>query len=266
VGVGEFDSAGVKLHYEITGSGPELLLIAGLGANRNSWAPVLPRLSERHTCITFDNRGAGLSDVPPGPYTIEQMSDDTAALIGHLGLGPVAAVGWSMGGVILQSLLIDHPGAVSRAVLLSTLPCYTNVQHAWLDGLLALRAAGVDPVVLGAAGIPWGFTAYTLADHDAAFAALQLGSEDPERTSNAGFAAQAQAIRVFDRRAELHKVSAPALVLVGAEDVLTQPSQAIEIAGLIPGARLAVLPRGSHGMIVEFPGPALAAIEEFLAG
>ena len=84
--------------------------------------------------------------------------------------------------------------------------------------------------------------------------------------SNAGFAAQAQAIRVFDRRAELHKVSAPALVLVGAEDVLTPPSQAIEIAGLIPGARLAVLPRGSHGMIVEFPGPALAAIEEFLAG
>jgi 3-oxoadipate enol-lactonase len=264
--VGEFDSAGVKLHYEMTGSGPELLLIAGLGANRNSWAPVLPQLSERHTCITFDNRGAGRSDVPEGPYSIEQMSDDTAALVEHLGIGPVPAIGWSMGGVILQSLLIDHPGSVSRAVLLSTLPSYSDVQHAWLDGLLALRAAGVDPVVLGAAGIPWAFTPLALASHPAAYAALRLGSEDPEPTSNAGFAAQAQAIRVFDRRTELHSVSVPTLVLVGAEDVLTPPSQAIEIAERIPGARLVVLPRGSHGMIIEFPGPALAVIEDFLAG
>lgn len=263
--MGEFDSAGVTLHYEITGSGPELLLISGLGANCNAWAPVLPQLSERHTCVTFDNRGAGLSDVPPGPYTIEQMSDDTAALIRHLGIGPVPAVGWSMGGVILQSLLIDHPGSVSRAVLLSTLPSYTDVQHAWLDGLLALRAAGVDPVILGAAGIPWGFTPHTLANHSTAFAALMLARQDPEPTSNAGFAAQAQAIRVFDRRAELHAVDTPTLVLVGAEDVLTPPSQAIEIAERIPGARLTVLPRGSHGMIVEFPGPTLAAIEVFLA-
>jgi 3-oxoadipate enol-lactonase len=264
--MGQFDSAGVKLHYEITGSGPELLLIAGLGANRNAWAAVLPQLRERHTCITFDNRGSGRSDVPGGPYTIEQMSDDTSALIEHLGIGPVPAVGWSMGGVILQSLLIDHPDSVSRAVLLSTLPCYTDVQHAWLDGLLALRAANADPITLGAAGIPWGFTAYTLVDHSAAYAALKLASEDPEPTSDAGFAAQAQAIRTFDRRAELHTITTPTLVLVGAEDVLTPPSQAVEIAERIPGSRLVVLPRGSHGMINEFPGPVLAAIEEFLAG
>jgi len=260
----EFDSAGVKLHYEITGSGPELLLISGLGASRKSWLPVLPQLSERHTCITFDNRGAGLSDVPPGPYTIEQMSDDTAALLAHLGTGPVPAVGWSMGGVILQALLLDHPDTVSRAVLLSTLPSYTDVQHAWLDGLLALRAAGVDPVVLGTSGIAWGFTPYTLTDHTAVYAALQLGAADPEATSAAGFAAQAAAIRVFDRRPELSAITTPVLVLVGAEDVLTPPSQSLEIAERISGSRLVVLPRGGHGMVVEFPNPVLAAIEGFL--
>jgi 3-oxoadipate enol-lactonase len=261
----EFDSAGVKLHYEITGSGPELLLISGLGASRRSWLPVLPQLSERHTCITLDNRGTGRSDVPPGPYSMEQLSDDAAALLAHLGLGPVRAVGWSMGGVILQAMLLDHPEAISRAVLLSTLPSYTDVQHPWLDGLLALRQAGVDPVVLGAAGIAWGFTPYTLTNHAAVAAALRLGAEDPEATSYAGFAAQAAGIRVFDRRAELHRVTAPTLVLVGAEDVLTPPSQAVEIAERIGGSKLTVLPRGGHGMIVEFPAPVLAAIEEFLA-
>ena len=260
----EFDSAGVKLYYEITGSGPGLLLISGLGASRKSWQTVLPQLSAGHTCITLDNRGVGRSDVPPGPYTIEQMADDAAALLAHLGLGPVPAVGWSMGGVILQSLLIDHPGLISRAVLLSTLPSYTDVQHAWLDGLLALRAAGVDPVVLGASGIAWGFTPYTLTNHTAVAAALRLGAEDPEPTSHAGFAAQAAAIRVFDRRAELPAITTPTLVLVGAEDVLTPPSQAVEIAERIGGSRLTVLPRGGHGMIVEFPAPVLLAIEEFL--
>ncbi|MEU6323716.1 alpha/beta fold hydrolase [Streptomyces sp. NPDC047009] len=261
----EFDSAGVKLHYETTGSGPELLLISGLGANRNAWAAALPELRERYTCITFDNRGTGQSDVPEGPYTIEQMSDDTAALIRHLGVGPVPAVGWSMGGVILQSLLIDHPDSVSKAVLLSTLPSYTDVQHAWLDGLLALRAAGADAITLAAAGIPWGFTPYTLVDHSAAYAALKLAGEDPEPTSDAGFAAQAQAIRTFDRRAQLHTISTPTLVLVGAEDILTPPRQAVEIAERIPGSRLVVLPRGSHGMLNEFPVPVLGSIEEFLA-
>ncbi|MCW2539342.1 MAG: alpha/beta hydrolase [Frankiales bacterium] len=259
-----FEANGVKLHYEEAGSGPPLLLIAGLGANRNSWATVVPVLSQRYRCITFDNRGAGQSDVPEGPYTIEQLAGDTVALLEHLGTGPIPAIGWSMGGVILQSLLIDYPAAVSKAVLLSTLPSYTDVQHAWLDGLLALRAAGADRITLGAAGIPWGFTAYTLTNHPAAYAALQLALSDPEPTSNEGFAAQAQAIRVFDRRAELHTISTPTLVLVGAEDVLTPPSQAIEIAERIPGSKLVVLTRGSHGMIVEFPVPVLAAIEEFL--
>lgn len=262
----KINSAGVQLHYETTGNGPELLLIAGLGANRNAWAAVLPQLSKQFTCITFDNRGSGRSDVPEGPYTIEQMSDDTAALIEHLGIGPVPAIGWSMGGVILQSLLIDHPDAISKAVLLSTLPSYTDVQHAWLDGLLALRAAGADPITLAAAGIPWGFTPYTLVDHAATYAALKLAREDPEPTSDAGFAAQAQAIRTFDRRAELHTITTPTLVLVGAEDILTPPSQAVEIADRISGSHLVVLPRGSHGMVIEFPGPVLASIEEFLAG
>ena len=255
---------GVSLYYEEAGSGPPLLLIAGLGGNRNSWATVVPVLSTRYRVFTFDNRGTGKSAVPTGPYSMEEMAHDTAALIDHLGTGPLPAVGWSMGGVILQSLLIDHPDKVSAAVLLSTLPSYTEVQHPWLDGLLALRQAGVDPVTLATATLPWAFTPYTLVDHVRTRAMLDLGAKDPEPTGFAGFAAQASGIRVFDRRPELTSVTTPTLVLVGAEDVLTPPSQSIEIASRIPGAELVVLPRGSHGMIIEFPAQTLAAIESFL--
>src|SRR5436190_1133234 len=122
MGVSHVTVNGIRLAYEEAGNGPPLLLISGLGANRLGWAPVVPLLAGHFRCITFDNRGTGQSDVPPGPYSIDQMADDAAAFIDALGVAPVAAVGWSMGGSILQSLLINHGRLVRRAVLLSTLP------------------------------------------------------------------------------------------------------------------------------------------------
>lgn len=255
---------GARIFYDGQGSGPPLLLISGLGANRLSWAPVVPLLKDSFRCITFDNRGVGQSDVPPGPYTIDQMADDTAALIDALGIAPVAAVGWSMGGSILQSLLINHGERLRRAVLLSTLPSYTGLQHGWLDAGLALRRAGVDPLAVGISGMPWAFTPRMLADHPRALAAAQLGATNPYPTSLAGFEAQAQAIRVYDARPRLPEVTTPTLVLVGAEDVLTPVHQSVEIAELIPGARLTVLPRGGHAMAIEYLEDTVAAIRAFL--
>jgi len=145
---------GIGIHYEEEGRGEPLLLISGLGANRLSWAPAVPMLRDTFRCITFDNRGVGESDVPPGPYTIDQMADDAAGLIAAIGDGPIAAVGWSMGGTVLQSLLINHAQKLSRAVLLSTLPAYTEVQHGWLDASLAMRRSGLDPLALAIMGMP----------------------------------------------------------------------------------------------------------------
>jgi pimeloyl-ACP methyl ester carboxylesterase len=193
------------------------------------------------------------------------MAADVAALVAHVDLGPVAAVGWSMGGVILQSLLIDHRQLFSSAVLLSSLPCYSELQQLWLDGTLALRRSGVSSIVLAAAGRPWGFTPFTLTHHGRVCEALELIADDPEPTSYEGFAAQAEAIRVFDRRSELKTITTPTLVLVGAEDVLTPSFQSVDIAQRIPGSKLVVLPRGGHGMLLEFPASTLGSITSFLA-
>jgi len=252
------------LFYEVVGEGAPLLLLSGLGASRLGFAPVVPALARRYRVITCDNRGTGRSGVPPGPYSIDQMAADAAALIERLDVGPVAVLGWSLGGTIVQSLLIDHPELLTAAVLLSTLPCYSELQHCWLDGVLALRRMDIDPLLAATAGAPWIFTPSTLADHDRAMRILRGRAGDPEPTSAEGFEAQAAAIRVFDRRAELATVTTPTLVLVGAEDVLTPPRQSIEIARCIPHATLEVLPRGGHGMLLEYPKPTLGAINSFL--
>jgi pimeloyl-ACP methyl ester carboxylesterase len=256
---------GISLHYEIEGDGPPLLLISGLGANRLSWVPAIPLLRGSFRCITFDNRGAGQSDVPPGPYTIDQMGDDAAALVESLGVGPVLAVGWSLGGSVLQSVLIRHPEVVRRAVLLNTLPSYTDIQHGWLDALLALRRAGVDQLAQGILGMPWAITPRLLADHTKAFANAQLMQQNPYPTTLAGYEAQAQAIRVYDSRPGLPSVKTPTLVLVGAEDILTPVHQSTEIAELIPGAHLVVLPRGGHAMLIEYLEDTVGAIKGFLS-
>jgi 3-oxoadipate enol-lactonase len=255
---------GIRIAYEEQGSGPPLLLISGLGANRLSWVPLLPLLTDAFRCLTFDNRGVGESDVPPAPYSIDLLADDAAALIDALGIAPVAAVGWSMGGSVLQSLLINHGEKVSRAVLLSTLPAYTELQHGWLDAGLSLRRAGLDPLALGISGMPWGFTPRMLANHTRAFKSAKLAAQNPFPTSYEGFAAQAEAIRVYDSRPRLPEVKTPTLVLVGAEDVLTPVHQSVEIAELIPGARLIVLPRGGHAMAIEYPEDTVHAIRAFL--
>jgi 3-oxoadipate enol-lactonase len=255
---------GITLDYEVEGSGPPLVLISGLGGNRNGWALSKPLFLEDHTVITFDNRGTGRSDVPPGPYSMDDLADDTAALVKHLDLGPVAAVGVSMGGLVTQSLLINHPDVLTKAVLLSTFPSYTPIQNPWLDGLLELRRAGADPRVLAAIGLPWVLTAKSLFDHDTMAANIELMVSDPHPTSLEGFEAQAHGTRHFNSLDDLHKVTTPTLVLVGAEDVLTPPFQSVQIAERIPGAELQILPRGNHGMIGEYMLETVTAIRAWL--
>jgi 3-oxoadipate enol-lactonase len=255
---------GVELHYELHGDGPPLLLLSGLGQSSLAWAGVLPELTGEFTCLTVDNRGTGRSEVPPGPYTIDQMGDDVAELLRHLDLGPVLAVGWSLGGSVLQSLLVHHGDLLERAVLLSAFPSYTPLQHAWLDAGLTVRRQGLDPVAVSLNGMAWSYTPRLLADHGRALAQAELAAQNPHPTSLAGFEAQAAGLRVYDSRSALPGVTTPVLVLVGAEDVLTPPAQSVEIAELVPTARLRVLPRGGHAMVLEYPADTVAAITEYL--
>jgi pimeloyl-ACP methyl ester carboxylesterase len=254
------------MHYRVEGRGPPLLLISGLGASSVAWSPVLSLLVERYRCITFDSRGTGLSEAPATAYGIDDLADDASALLDHLDLGAAHVIGWSLGGSVLQSLLIRHPDRIARAVLLNAFPSYSPLQHAWLDCLLALRASGADKVAQQAFALAWGFSPAFLVDHARAMHLARIAADLPAPTSNDAFAAQAAALRRYDSRDRLATVSRPVLVLVGAEDILTPVAQSAEIASLVPGARLQVLPAGGHRMVHEYPRETIAAIDDFLIG
>src|SRR3712207_3046940 len=109
--------SGLELHFETAGAGPPVLLLAGIASDGASWLPLLPRLNPHFRLIMLDNRGAGRTSAP-FPLEIDDMVEDSAALIRHLGWGPVHVVGHSMGGMIGLRLAGRHPHLVRRLVVM----------------------------------------------------------------------------------------------------------------------------------------------------
>lgn len=111
----------VTLDYRIDGAeGDWLLMIHGLGYAKWGWEWQLPALSKHFRVITFDNRGIGDSDAPPGPYTVAEMAGDAANLLEALGIEKAHVLGTSLGGFIAQELAITYPERVDRLILACT--------------------------------------------------------------------------------------------------------------------------------------------------
>jgi len=89
---------GVKLGYEVSGSGFPIVLLMGLGGDRKDWHEQVPIFAQHYRTITYDHRGTGESDKPETGYSIDQFADDCSGLLDHLNLDRVHLVGYSMGG------------------------------------------------------------------------------------------------------------------------------------------------------------------------
>ena len=114
---------GININYSVTGQGEPLVMIMGLNAPQSGWNDQIPLFKKYFQVITFDNRGAGKSDKPQGPYSIRIMADDAAALMDCLGIKKAHIMGMSMGGMIAQEVAINYPERMMKLVLASTYAC-----------------------------------------------------------------------------------------------------------------------------------------------
>ena len=111
----QLERPGASIHYEMLGTGPPLLLLAGIASDGASWGPLLPLLQGRYQLILMDNRGAGQT-TSEGDFLGPDMVEDCVALLDHLGLPEAFVVGHSMGGMLGQRLAASHPGRVKALV------------------------------------------------------------------------------------------------------------------------------------------------------
>jgi len=255
---------GVGFRVEDVGAGPPLLLIMGLGASLETWVLQRDAFAARHRVILFDNRGAGESDSPPGPWTVPAMAADAVGLMDALGVARAHVLGVSMGGMIAQEMAIRHPSRIARMVLAVSFARPDPVRRAFLLHRRWARALGADPVQESVAALPWLVSPRVLNDPQRLGQIMALVAGMPMMAADA-YGSQIDAILEHDTLSRLHQVQAPTLVLAAAEDVLTPVALSREIAAAIPGARLQVLPHGNHAVQIEQPEAFNAAVLDFLA-
>lgn len=117
---------GINVDYRVEGQGEPVIMIGGLNSNKGAWRYQTRVFKKYYRVITFDNRGAGKSDKPLGPYTIKMMAEDTIGLMDHLNVEKAHVLGYSLGGMIAQELAISYPKRVDKLVLGRT--C-TDISH-----------------------------------------------------------------------------------------------------------------------------------------
>src|SRR6185312_299136 len=113
---------GVKLAYDLNGSGVPVVLIHGAQGDQTMFSGLAPALSQKYRVLTFDQRGSGLSDKPHDGYSIAVLADDAAALMDHAGFPRAHIVGVSMGGMIALEFVLRHPDKTRSLVLGCTTP------------------------------------------------------------------------------------------------------------------------------------------------
>src|SRR5688572_14793964 len=115
---------GVRLYYQTAGSGPPLLLLHGLGSSSRDWEHQIPDFAAHFQVIAPDFRGHGGSSRSEGGYSVERFAADTWSLLEQLGVGPVAVLGYSMGGAVAMQMALERRGAITHLILSNTLPSF----------------------------------------------------------------------------------------------------------------------------------------------
>ena len=253
----------MRLYREESGEGYPLLLLTGLGYAIWSWQRQLPDWTPRFRCIAVENRGTGRSPKPPGPYSIEEMTDDAAeALDGRR----AHVAGFSMGGYLAQTVALRHPQLVERLVLICTgtggpgfVPLPAATAAAWEAN------AGRTPQDFARATMPLSFRPGWTDEHPDEFEQL-LADRLEHPTPPDCWRAQFDACNAWIRRTTpVEEITAPTLVVHGDADRIVPYENGVELARRIPGARFERFPGSGHLLFLESPERLNPLVAEFLA-
>lgn len=241
----------IEIYCEVRGEGYPLLMIMGLSANADWWSPeLLNILAKNFKVITFDNRGAGRSSKADGPYSIELFVGDTIGLMNALAINQAHVVGVSMGGMIAQKMVLDHPSRVNRLVL-----CVTNVggTEAVMNPAVAAELVKVSQLSdeeIEEQTINILFPEHFIRDNPYLVEQFRTRYRQHPIPFDC-YMHQLGAIMNFSSFQRLGEIKAPVLVITGSEDILIPPENSKILASDIPGAKLLIIEGAGHGLTVQ---------------
>jgi pimeloyl-ACP methyl ester carboxylesterase len=251
---------GVELFVRERGEGDPLLMINGLGANVEMWGPAEERLSTVARTITFDAPGTGRSATPLWPQSIRQSAAVAARLLDELEYERVDVLGFSLGGLVAQELARQVPDRIRRLALAGT-----AVGWGSMPGTLPALALIAMPARYYSRTLSEQ-TNWLLSPADRALVGRLTALTEARLRhppSLLGYAGQFWAGALWSSLRWLPSVCVPTLVLHGQADHLVPPANAVQLARLLPVARLHVLADEGHFVVFDPESPALSLLEDF---
>ncbi|MEX2548020.1 MAG: alpha/beta hydrolase [Chloroflexota bacterium] len=264
----------VLVAHSVTGTGPPLLLIAGTGYAGDTWRlpELMAQLEPHRTVVTFDHRGTGATAGMPGDYSTRLFAADAARLLDELGLGPVDAIGHSMGGRILQWLLLDRPELVRRAVMAASGPGQFDASRP------VTRGIPLKPAVMIA---EHGFEGYIRHQIATTFFTPEFRDASPKRVewlirayldtrpSIEDYFKHVIARQQHETTARLSEIAHPCLVLVGDRDTHqggtgSHWEQSQYLAKHLPNAPFRAIAGCAHGYFWQAPEQSASIVLEWL--
>ncbi|MDQ6876255.1 MAG: alpha/beta hydrolase [Candidatus Dormibacteraeota bacterium] len=245
-----------RIAYDTVGSGPLIVFLHGVGSNRQTWQPQLREFSATHTAVAIDARGYGGSSTAPNTVSMARFAADTAAVIKAVGHGSAHVCGLSMGGIVALHLWRDHPHLVLSLLLADSWAWHPSAAAGQDGRLAAIDASEMAslarvrmPAVYGPGADPQ---------------LVRLGVERFASLDKSVYRAATAELWGVDMRGVARTVTVPTLVLVGEHDSIAPPQLSRELAGLISGAQLVVIPAAGHLTNEENPAAFNQAVGGFL--
>ncbi|MFA5073941.1 MAG: alpha/beta hydrolase [Nitrospirota bacterium] len=221
----QINSNGIKIGYKLIGSGEPLVMIVGLGNTMDLWPKeVIDKLSKEYQLILLDNRGMGHTTANDVTFTYKLFADDVIGLLDTLKVEKTNVLGFSMGSVITQELLLVYPQRVNKAVIYATSTDGSNVVAA-LKGKAPSDESSINPIVM-----------------------RQIEATTRWKTP-------------LDQAA---RITNQVMFLVGTSDTVVGPESSKALASVIPGAWLVQFKNGTHQLVVETPAEFAKIVLAFL--
>lgn len=254
----------ISLHYEVDGSGPPVLLLAGMLSDSASWTPVVEPLAEHFTVLRPDNRTTGRTTPWDAPVSVKTMAKDASALMAHLGHDRFHVVGHSMGGRMALELFGLEPDAIASLSILASGPHKLPRSLAVFDALMAIRQTPDGEKLWLKALYPWVFAPAFFEDPRNTETALDAALNYPHAQSAQAMAHQIEILRDFALSVALTDITCPTQILYAAEDALIPPGPAQQAFAPIAHAEHHIIPDAGHSIVWDAPQAVTGHLLRFL--
>ncbi|HET9030430.1 MAG TPA: alpha/beta hydrolase [Candidatus Aquilonibacter sp.] len=256
----------VRIDARIDGSSRDtVLLIHGFPLSKEIWEAQIPVLARAHRVIAVDLRGMGSSSVPPGPYLMEALAGDVAAVLDHLGVERVAMVGHSLGGYVALAFARMYGERIATlALVCSRIAADSDARReARFETARQLDARGID-----AAFVEQSIEGAFLAENREKMSeAVEKARKIIEKSNARGLASMLRGMALRDGAEDIApELNMPVLVVAGRRDPVVPLAESEAATAAFPGGRLVVLDRTGHLPMLEEPDRLAEVLAEFIAG